>query len=115
MRTFRIGPAVTPNPDDRAPLWATLLVPAVLVLLPLGRSAEALLALGAIGGLVLLARGRARLDDGAVKLVLALFGAYWLAALLSGFAAVAPGKTWSTVATTLRFLPFALYATTLAV
>ncbi len=106
----RTPSAVTPNPVDRVPAWAALLVLAVLVLLPLGRSAEAPIALGAIGGLVLVVRGRVRFDDAAVKLVLVLFGAYWLAALLSGFAAVAPGKTWSTVATTVRFLPFALFA-----
>ncbi|HEY6941910.1 O-antigen ligase family protein [Dokdonella sp.] len=101
---------MTPNLVDRAPPWAALLVIAAIVLLPVGRAAEAPIAIGAIGGLALLARGRLRFGDATVKLVLVLFGAYWLAALLSGFGAVAPGKTWSTVATTLRFLPFALFA-----
>jgi O-antigen ligase len=89
---------------------AVLLVLSVLVLLPLGRSAELPLAIAAIVGVVLLARGRLRLDDAGARLVLVLFACYWLPALLSGFAAVEPGKTWTTVATTLRFLPFALFA-----
>ncbi|MGN6518834.1 MAG: O-antigen ligase family protein [Dokdonella sp.] len=101
---------MNPNATDRAPAWAALLVLAVLVLLPIGRSAEVPLALGAIGGLVLLVRGRVSIDDTGVRLALVLFAAYWLAALASGAGATAPGKTWSTVATTVRFLPFALFA-----
>lgn len=98
------------RPAHAAPFAAALLVLSVLVLLPLGRSAELPLAIAAIVGLVLLARGRLRLDDAGVRLVLVLFACYWLPAFLSGFAAVEPGKTWATVATTLRFLPFALFA-----
>ena len=90
-------------------LVAILLVLAVLVLLPLGRSAELPLVIAAIAGVVLLARGRLRLDEAGARLVLVLFACYWLPALLSGFAAIEPGKTWTTVATTLRFLPFALF------
>lgn len=93
-----------------ATLWPALLVLAVLVLLPLGRSSEAPLAIGALVGLVLLARRRIDLRDPAMRLAAALFACYWLAAFLSGFGAVEPDKTWSTVATTLRFLPFALFA-----
>jgi O-antigen ligase len=89
---------------------AVVLVLSVLVLLPLGRSAELPLAIAAIAGVVLLARGRLRLDDAGARLVLVLFACYWAPALLSGIAAVEPGKTWTTVATTLRFLPFALFA-----
>jgi O-antigen ligase len=101
---------VNSRPAHAAPFAAALLVLSVLVLLPLGRSAELPLAIAAIAGLVLLARGRLRLDDAGVRLVLVLFACYWLPAFLSGFAAVEPGKTWATVATTLRFLPFALFA-----
>jgi O-antigen ligase len=101
---------VNSRPAHAAPFAAALLVLSVLVLLPLGRSAELPLAIAAIVGLVLLARGRLRLDDAGVRLVLVLFACYWLPAFLSGFAAVEPGKTWATVATTLRFLPFALFA-----
>jgi O-antigen ligase len=50
-----------------------------------------------------------RADPG-VRLATALFACYWLAALLSAPTAIAPGKTWSTVAALLRFLPFALFA-----
>jgi O-antigen ligase len=88
-----------------------VLVLAVLVVLPLGRGAELPFTLGALAGLVLLARRRIDLRAPAPRLVLALFACYWLPALLSGLGAVEPGKTWSTTATTLRFLPFALFAT----
>jgi O-antigen ligase len=100
------------NPSNEGPaILPGVLVLAVLVVLPVGRGSELPLALGALGGIVLLARGGARFDDAGARLALALFAAYWLPALVSGFDAVAPGKSWSTVVTTLRFLPFALFAT----
>ncbi len=90
--------------------WAALCVVAVLALLPVGRLSELPLAIGAVAGLVLLARGRlGEVRSGAV-LALALFAAYWLAALLSAGAAVRPDKTLSTIASLLRFAPFALFA-----
>ena len=101
---------MTPTLTSRSPIWPALLVLAVLVLLPLGRSSELPLACAGIAALVLLARRRIDLRDAAPGLVLTLFACYWLPALLSGFAAIEPGKTWSTVAVTLRFLPFALFA-----
>ena len=88
-----------------------LLVLAVLVLLPVGRSAELPLVIGAIAAIVLALRGRFIFDAAEVRLAFALFACYWLAALLSGIAPVEPRKTWSTIASTLRFLPFALFAT----
>ncbi len=91
--------------------WPAVLVLAVVVLLPFGRSAEAPIAIGAIAALVLALRWRIDWRDDAVRLVLALFACYWVPLLASGFGAVAPDKTWSTVGTTLRFLPFALFAT----
>lgn len=91
-------------------VWPALLVLAVIVLLPIGRASEAPIAFGAIAALVLLARQQIDLRDRSAHLVLALFVCYWGPALLSGFGAVEPGKTWSTVAVTLRFLPFALFA-----
>ncbi|MEO6689305.1 MAG: O-antigen ligase family protein [Dokdonella sp.] len=91
-------------------LWPVLLVLAVLVLLPLGRSSELPLACAAICALILLARGATTLRGDAMKLAAVLFACYWFPAALSGFAAIEPAKTWSTVATTLRFLPFALFA-----
>jgi O-antigen ligase len=101
---------VNSRPALAAPIVPVLIVLSVLVLLPLGRSAELPAAIAAIIGVVLLARGRLSLDDGASRLALTLFACYVLPGFLSGFAAVEPGKTWTTVATTLRFLPFALFA-----
>ncbi|HSM99828.1 MAG TPA: O-antigen ligase family protein [Rudaea sp.] len=90
------------------PLWIAL---GVLVLLPLGRASEAPLVIGAIAGLILAWRERARLcADAGVRLAAILFACYWLAALASAPGAVAPEKTWSTVAALVRFLPFALFA-----
>lgn len=84
---------------------------AVLVLLPIGRGAELPLVIGAVAGIVLCLRGRIDFGDGGVRLACALFACYWLAALASGIAAVEPARTWSTIGVTLRFLPFALFAT----
>jgi len=93
-------------------MWPALLLLSVLVLLPLGRSAEVSLAIGAIAGLVLAWRARAQLRaDAGVRLAATLFACYWLAALLSAPAAVAAEKSWSTVGVLLRFFPFALLAT----
>jgi O-antigen ligase len=92
-------------------LWPLLVVLAVIVLLPVGRAAELPVVVGVVVALVLLARSRIDLRrDGAIRLVLALFACYWMPALISGVAPVASDKTWSTVASTLRFLPFAVFA-----
>lgn len=91
--------------------WCALIVLAVLALLPVGRSAEAPLVIGAIVGIVLIWRERATLSANVgAKLVVALFLCYWVPALISAPGSVAPDKTWSTVAVLLRFLPFALFA-----
>jgi O-antigen ligase len=93
-------------------MWPALLALGVLVLLPLGRSSEGALAIGAVAGLVFAWRGRGglRADEG-VRLAAILFACYWLAALISAPAAVAPEKSWDTVGVLLRFFPFALFAT----
>jgi O-antigen ligase len=91
-------------------MWSLVIVLAVVVLLPVGRASELPIAIGAIAALVLLARGRIDVRDRTNVLVIVLFACYWIPALISGFGAVAPERTWSTVATTLRFLPFALFA-----
>ena len=92
-------------------LWPVWVMLGVLVLLPVGRGAEALIAVGAVAGLILAWRERARLRAHAgVRLAAILFGCYWLAALISAPGAVAPEKSWSTVATLLRFFPFVLFA-----
>ena len=103
--------AETANPIAWQRLWPALVVLGVLALLPVGRAAEAPLAIAAAVGLVCPWRMRHRLrDDPGVRLAVGLFACYWLAALISAPAAVAPAKTWSTVAVLLRFLPFALFA-----
>jgi O-antigen ligase len=83
----------------------------VLVLLPVGRSSEAPLALAAMAGLVWIWRARSELAaDAGLRLVFALFACYWLPALISSPDSFAPAKSWSTVAALLRFLPFAAFA-----
>lgn len=96
---------------NRAETIAALVVLAVLALLPIGRSAELPIAIGAVFGIVLLVRGRIDWHAGGpASLATILFACYWIPIVLSGFAAVAPEKTWTTAAVTLRFLPFALFA-----
>ena len=89
---------------------AALVVLAVLALLPIGRLSELPVAIAAIAGIVLVARGRLDVrTDPALRLVVVLFACYWLPIALSGFAAVAPERTWSTAASAARYLPFALF------
>ena len=92
-------------------MWPALLMLGVLALLPLGRSSEGLLAIAAVAGLAAAWRMRASWRTHAgVRLAAILFACYWLAALFSAPGAVAPDKSWSTVAVLLRFLPFVLFA-----
>lgn len=94
----------------RGELAALLVVLGVLVLLPIGRSSELPILIGAVGGLVLILRHRmAPLIDPGVRLAVLLFVCYWLPIVVSGVAAVAPAKTWMTALDSLRFLPFALF------
>lgn len=88
-----------------------LLMLSVLVLLPVGRSAEAPIAIAALAGLAWAWRARRELAASAgLRLACALFACYWLPALISAPDSVAAGKSWSTVAALLRFLPFAAFA-----
>jgi O-antigen ligase len=90
--------------------WTALVLLLVLALLPVGRSSEAAVGVGAIIGLVLAWRERKSLwRHRGVRLAALLFACYWLPALISAPAAIAPDKTWSTVAVLLRFFPFALF------
>jgi len=92
-------------------MWPALVVLAVIVLLPLGRTAELPIAIGAVAGIVLLVRSRLDVrNDPSLGLAAMLFACYWIPTLLSAIAPVEPAKTWSTVVSTLRFLPFALFA-----
>ena len=91
--------------------WTALVLLLVLALLPLGRSSEAGIAIGAMGGLVLAWRERKSLwRNRGVRLAALVFACYWLAALISAPGAIAPDKSWSTVAVLLRFPPFVLFA-----
>ncbi|HVT32295.1 MAG TPA: O-antigen ligase family protein, partial [Rhodanobacteraceae bacterium] len=101
---------MNPSSPLRAGMWPPLTVLAVVVLLPVGRAAELPIAIGALAALVFVARGRIEARDRANVLAIVLFACYWIPAFISAFGAIAPERTWSTVATTLRFLPFALFA-----
>lgn len=97
--------------SSQAALWPLVIVLGVVVLLPVGRGSEAPVAIGALLALALLLRSR--IDwrhDASIRLVAILFACYWMPALISGVAPVNPSKTWSTIAVTLRFLPFAVFA-----
>jgi O-antigen ligase len=86
------------------PLWL------VVALLPFGRSAE-LGTLLCLIGLVAWRRGAGVVwAQPSVRWLGMLLTCYIGAALLSSFAAVAPGKSWSTVLALLRYLPLGLYA-----
>lgn len=90
-----------------SPLLPVWLVPA---LLPFGRSAELGVALALIGAILLLVREpRALHFHPGARLFLWLFAAYAGSALVSAIDAVAPGKSWSTVAGLLRYAPLGIY------
>lgn len=95
--------------SSSAALWPPLVVLAVVVLLPVGRASELPIAIGAIAAIVLFAQRRIDWRDDAIRLPLMLFACYALPTLISGAAPVAPARTWSTVASIVRFLPFAVF------
>jgi len=98
------------SPSSSAALWPLLVVLAVVVLLPVGRASELPVAIGALAAVVLFAQRRIDGRDDAIRLPLILFACYALPALISCAAPVAPARTWSTVGSILRFLPFAAFA-----
>ncbi len=92
-------------------IWPIGVVLAALVLLPIGRTSELPVLIGALATIFWLVRGR--IDwraNGPLRAFLVVFACWWVAALISGFDAIAPARTWSTIAGGLRFLPFALFA-----
>jgi O-antigen ligase len=90
--------------------WSALLVVAVIALLPVGRGAEAPLAIAGLLGIVIAWRRRGELAANAgLRLATLLFACYWLPALISAPDSVAAGKSWSTVRDLLRFLPFSAF------
>jgi O-antigen ligase len=83
----------------------------VIALLPFGRSSELGTALCLLGVILLFAREpQAWRQHPGARLLLWLLAAYIGAALLSAFDAIMPGKSWSTVAALLRYVPLGLYA-----
>lgn len=98
----RLGRAVR---SPLVPFWL------VIGLLPLGRSAELGTFLCLVGCVLLFVRHPHALRQHAgARLLLWLLACYTGAALVSAFDAVAPGKSWSTLAGLLRFVPLGLYA-----
>ena len=83
----------------------------VIALLPFGRSAELGTLLCLLGVIMLFARDPAALRQHAgARLLLWLLAAYVAAALFSALDSIRPGKSWSTVAASLRYVPLGLYA-----
>lgn len=83
----------------------------VIALLPFGRSAELGTFLCLIGVLLLFVRHPSALREHAgARLLLWLLAAYVGAALISSVDSLAPGKSWGTVASLLRYIPLGLYA-----
>ena len=112
------APSLNPLPRNKTrerglqTTWPALLLVGVLVLLPVGVGAATVpVALGAIAGVVLAwQQRRSMFANPGLRLAIVLFACYWVPALLSAFDSIAPGKSWSTVAGLLRFLPFAVFA-----
>lgn len=91
--------------------WAPAWVLAYAVLWPASRVSEAVLSLGALAALFLLAKARFRdgnrlLSSGAWALTTALFFAYWLPQLISTFDAADPRGAIGKTLAGLRYLPF---------
>ncbi|WP_109125395.1 O-antigen ligase family protein [Dyella sp. C11] len=83
----------------------------VIALLPFGRSAELGTFLCLIGAVLLFVRHPAALRDHAgARLLLWLLAAYVGAAVISSVDSLAPGKSWGTVVSLLRYVPLGLYA-----
>ncbi|WP_430392397.1 O-antigen ligase family protein [Dyella sp. 20L07] len=83
----------------------------VIALLPVGRSSELGTFLCLVGMVLLFVRHPSAVSEHAgAQLLLWMLGAYICAALLSAVDSLAPGKSWSTVAALLRYVPLGLYA-----
>lgn len=96
-------------PSTRWP-WDALVVASFVVLLPIGRLAELPVLVALLAVAVLVVRGRiAALRGPGSALVVALFACYTLPIALSATDAIDAGKAWSTAASSLRYLPFALF------
>lgn len=99
--------------------WTPWVVLAFVALWPTVGPAEAVLSLGAIASMALLAwrrfhGGTGLLSREAWALITALFFCYWLPELFSAIDAVDRGRAWREVLLDLRYLPF-LWLTAMAV
>jgi O-antigen ligase len=108
-----------PSPADPGFRWTPFVVLAFVALWPTVGPAEAVLSLGAVASLVLLAMrrfqgGTSLLSREAWALITALFFCYWLPELFSAIDAVDQRRAWREVLLDLRYLPF-LWLTAMAV
>jgi O-antigen ligase len=99
----------------RAGLKAALLSPLtpiwlVVFLLPFGRSSELGTLICMLGAIILVVRDRRALTSHpGARLLLWLWAAYFLAALISSPGAIDPARSWSSTAAYIRFAPFGVY------
>jgi O-antigen ligase len=97
--------------DDPVFRWTPWVVLAFVALWPTVGPAEAVLSLGALISIAVLAwrrfrDGTALLSREAWALITALFFCYWLPELFSAFDAIDRARAWREVALDLRYLPF---------
>ncbi|HJR13540.1 MAG TPA: O-antigen ligase family protein [Rhodanobacteraceae bacterium] len=86
------------------PIWL------VIFLLPFGRASEFGTLLCMLGAIILFFRDRRALTAHAgARLLLWLWAAYFLAALISAPGAIDAARSWNSVAAYLRFAPFGIY------
>ncbi|MGH8125570.1 MAG: O-antigen ligase family protein [Rhodanobacteraceae bacterium] len=86
------------------PIWL------VIFLLPFGRSSELGTLICLLGAIILFVRDRRALTGHpGAQLLLWLWAAYFLAALISAVDAIDPARSWTNVAAYLRFAPFGVY------
>lgn len=98
-------------PDAPGFRWTPFVVLAFVALWPTVGPAEAVLSLGALASLAILAYrrfrdGTALLSREAWALITALFFCYWLPEFFSAFDAVDTARAWREVLLDLRYLPF---------
>ena len=99
----------------RAGLKAALLSPLtpiwlVVFLLPFGRSSELGTLICMLGAIILFVRDRHALTSHpGARLLLWLWAAYFLAALISSPGAIDPVRSWGSTAAYIRFAPFGVY------
>lgn len=86
------------------PIWL------VVFLLPFGRASELGTLLCLLGAVILFVRDRRALAGHAgARLLLWLWAAYFLAALISAPGAIDPARSWNSVAGYIRFAPLGIY------